>query len=693
MKHQFKDLTPEQQEELFSNFLIDNWSFSKVNSFARNEKAFEMTYLYQEGYKSSSSNVAGKAYHLDLRQYFSKLQEGEKVDIVDLQTIAYNYIDEVDPPDWKLQKTTPTIESCKLKANKIASALLTNFFQELSVYTDDLAEVLETEKMYFEFLTVNGVDIPLPCKAILDLVIKTKDGKRVIIDHKSKSSFTSEEDMKFTNSKQAITYVLIYEAATGKKVDEVWFIENKYSKNRDGSPQLIASKIPMDKNTRALYEALLYEPLKRMIEAVSDPDYVYIINENDNFVDKAALYEFWLRTMIAEVDDFNIPENKKEIMGKRLKKIRNASMATVSPSLIKKFRENAAEFILYDLSNKDMTREQKIEHILRSLGLVVNVEYTFSGYSSQTFLVSISAGTSINSIMKYKLDIASALSVSSIRIDKDLYVHENRSFVAIEAAKPRDHFLMFDKHQLSGHKLPLGVDNFGNTVRWDIDNPSTPHVLVGGSTGSGKSVFLISTIRYALAAGIKRIIIFDPKFEFTRFSNPVISVYSDIDDIETMIEMLVEEMNDRVKSRTKEYTLIVFDEFADAVANSRKGNKLNVYQEVQIGNYADGRPKFKREVVEVKKSLSENLRLILQKGRSTGYRVVAATQRASVKVITGDMKVNFPVQVCFKVPKEVDSKVMIDEAGAEALTGKGDGILKSPEYGKTIRFQAFYSEI
>ena len=55
------------------------------------------------------------------------------------------------------------------------------------------------------------------------------------------------------------------------------------------------------------------------------------------------------------------------------------------------------------------------------------------------------------------------------------------------------------------------------------------------------------------------------------------------------------------------------------------------------------------------------------------------------------MKVNFTVQVCFKVPKDIDSKVMIDESGAEALTGKGDGLLKSPEYIDTIRFQAFYS--
>lgn len=88
--------------------------------------------------------------------------------------------------------------------------------------------------------------------------------------------------------------------------------------------------------------------------------------------------------------------------------------------------------------------------------------------------------------------------------------------------------------------------------------------------------------------------------------------------------------------------------------------------------------------------LEENLKMLLQKGRSLGYRIIAATQRASTKVITGDAKVNFPVQVCFRVPKAVDSKVVLDEEGAETLAGHGDGLMKSPDYLATVRFQGFY---
>jgi DNA segregation ATPase FtsK/SpoIIIE-like protein len=166
---------------------------------------------------------------------------------------------------------------------------------------------------------------------------------------------------------------------------------------------------------------------------------------------------------------------------------------------------------------------------------------------------------------------------------------------------------------------------------------------------------------------------------------------NEIEQIENTMAKLVYEMNEAVKNRSKVDVLIVFDEFADALASARKGNELKVYEDVSVGVYSNGSPKYKRECVDELKSLEENLRILLQKGRSVGFRIVAATQRASVKVITGDAKVNFPVQVCFRVPKETDSRVVIDEAGAESLAGAGDGLMKSPEYLGVVRFQAYLS--
>lgn len=188
-------------------------------------------------------------------------------------------------------------------------------------------------------------------------------------------------------------------------------MENKISKNKDGSSQLKKFVINLDNDTRKLYEAILYEPLKRMIEAVSDPDYVYMINDSDNFVDRAELYNFWAKTLIAEVDDFNVPESKKELISKRQKKIRDASLGSVNPKVISEFKRNASSFIQYDLSNSNMTNSEKIEHILRTFGVIVNVAKEINGYSSDTYLLEVSAGTKITTVMKYKLDIANALDV------------------------------------------------------------------------------------------------------------------------------------------------------------------------------------------------------------------------------------------------------------------------------------------
>lgn len=687
----YQQYSKDQMDELFSHFLLDSWSYSKLTAFARNEKAFEMNYIFGLYSRKSATTVAGEAYHEALEYYFSQKKEGIILDVVELERCAFEHIESMNASFWKIQKTTPTVEDCQKKATLTVSALLRNFYSELSTYENDIEEIIEVEVKGDEFLTVNGVDIPLPCHFKIDLVVKTKSEKVAIIDHKSKAVYTSDEEMIMGIGVQAITYALGYESKSGINADEVWFIENKYSQNKDKSPQLNLFKVELTSDTRKLYESLLYEPLRRMLSAVNDPDYIYLINDSDNYTDKAELYDFWARTMISEVEDFNVSEAKKELVSKRLKKIRDASVEMINPNVIKKFKESASAFIQYDLSNKNMTPEEKIEHVLRSFGTIVRVAHKFYGYSSNTFLLEVSAGVKVASIHQNRLDIANALDVSNVRISKELIVYQEKSYLSVDFSKRREGSLIWDRSELRDLKIPLGKDNFNNTIIWDLNNQATPHVLICGATGSGKSVAIKSIIEYAREANIDRIVIFDPKYEFVEYGrHENVYVYNDIIDIEEQMLELTEVMQELVKRGEKQSTLVVFDEFADAVANSRKGNELNIYETVTTGFYASGRPKTKRECVGEFRPLEENLRILLQKGRSSGFRVVAATQRASVKVITGDAKVNFPVQICFRVPKEADSRVVLDESGAESLAGMGDGLIKSPEYKETIRFQSFY---
>lgn len=688
----YRNYSPDQVEELLSHYLIDSWSFSRVSTFSRNEKEFEMRYLYNVYSKSSATSVAGQAYHQALELYFGKLATGEVCDIIDMQLMASEHINSQPADTWKIQKTRPTVQDCIDAATSNAYKGIENFLKESTLYTDEIEKILGVELSLTEWLTVNGVDIPLPCNMKIDLVVLSNEGKRVIIDHKLRTAFTPDEEINFTIGKQAITYALGYEAHFNEKVDEVWFVENKIAKNKDKSPQLIKSKVVLDNGTRRLYEAMLYEPLKRMIEATSDPDYVYVINDSDNFTSKAELYEFWANTMIQEIEAFNISEKKKPLMEKRRRKIRDSSLTTITPNVVKNFKKYAEQFIPYDFTNKDMTTQEKIEHVLRSFGIATQVQHIFEGYSSTTFLLEIGAGVAVKSVVRYQLDIANALNQPNVRIGKELTVYNGKSYLAVEAGKKATSTLMYDPTKLVEKKIPLGLDNLQQTIFWDLENQSTPHMLVCGATGSGKSVCIKSTIKYALQAGVKDIYIFDPKYEFTSYAGNGITVVNDISDIETQMGLLVLEMEERVKKGSSQKTMVIFDEFADAVANSRKGNELNNYGMEITGYYKNGRPKEKRVVSSVDKSLEENMRVLLQKGRSSGFRILAATQRASVKVITGDAKVNFPVQVCFRVPKDIDSIVVIDEPGAESLNGRGDGLIKSPEYGQVVRFQGFYAD-
>lgn len=670
--NQYGRFTKEQLEEHFSYYLMDSWSYSKVACFARNEKAFEKEYIYCEKGRRSATSVAGNAYHKALECYFASFgSEFPAPMLIDLQEVAYKYIDEVPANDWKLQKTTPTVEKAKEEATKKVTAALQNFYAELPVYVDEIAEVLGIEERFEEWVVVNGVDIPLPCHAEVDLIVRLKDGRTVIIDHKMKSAYSEDKEVALVHGKQAVTYIVCYESKyPGKTIDEVWFFENKISQNKDGGPQIRKHCLVMDKDSRRLYEALLYEPMRRMIEAVSNPDYIYTVNDSDNLTDKAELYEFWTRTLIADVDDFNVPEGKRSLIAQRQRKIKDSSLATIDPRVITSFRKNAASFITFDYSMTDMTKPEIIEHVLRTFGMLVKVAHEVSGFSSDTFLLECGAGVKITNIYKYRLDIASALNVPTVRLSNTLIQHEGKSYLAIEVNKKRTEDVLWHESFLKGRQIPIGLDNFRNTIVWDLDNHSTPHMLVCGATGSGKSVMLRSTIEYAIAAGIDDIIVIDPKDEFWDLAERgVAHVCNDIEDIEGTMAHEVEVMQGRAKQRGIKHPirLVMVDEFADAIAQARSGKALGD-----------------------DKSLEENIRILAQKGRSLGYRIICATQRASTKIITGDTKVNFPVQVCFRVPKAVDSTVVIDEEGAESLAGLGDGLMRSPEYLDTVRFQGFY---
>ncbi|MGH3452765.1 MAG: FtsK/SpoIIIE domain-containing protein [Nocardioidaceae bacterium] len=237
---------------------------------------------------------------------------------------------------------------------------------------------------------------------------------------------------------------------------------------------------------------------------------------------------------------------------------------------------------------------------------------------------------------------------------------------------------------LSDLTAPVGADISGKPVEIRFSSPDSPHLLVAGTTGSGKSValdtILKGLIRYDAAS--VRLQLVDPKgTELVDFENdPHVdgTIGMDADDAIQILEAAVLEMESRyramkaVRARKlvefnatvhaadkKPWIVIVLDEYADLTSDP-----------------------------DDKRSIEDLLRRLTQKARAAGIHVIAATQRPSADVISTTIRSNFPAQLALRVKTATDSRIVLDESGAESLAGQGDALLHTAE--GTVRIQVAY---
>lgn len=278
-------------------------------------------------------------------------------------------------------------------------------------------------------------------------------------------------------------------------------------------------------------------------------------------------------------------------------------------------------------------------------------------------------------------DIAAALEAESVRIER-VYGE-----CAISVPRKDRQLISFDKclHELlknsrtKGMILPLlmGQSTEGEYIHADL--AAQPHMLIGGATGAGKSVFtaqLICSLALYCAPEILDIILVDTKnLDLVLFKElpHVQGLYSDIDAIREMLKKLLEEIRNRnalmsgVARSIHEWNalwkhkmkckVVVIDELADIVDTDRA--LLSTY------------PKAERPV-----AIETLLKNIAQISRASGIHLIIATQRPSIKITSGDFKANLPARICFKLPTATDSRVILDETGAESLLGLGDYLYK-----------------
>jgi len=226
-------------------------------------------------------------------------------------------------------------------------------------------------------------------------------------------------------------------------------------------------------------------------------------------------------------------------------------------------------------------------------------------------------------------------------------------------------------------KLPLALGKNRTGEPIIVDLAAMPHLLVGGATGSGKSIML-QTIINSLLINEKQFINFaliDPKRVEFSYYNSLSQLYGpvarDVDGAMSLLERLVAEMENRFAKLEKAGVRDI---------NSYKGRMP--YIVVVIDELAD-------LMMVSKKSTQGYICRLAQKSRACGIHLIIATQRPSVDVVTGLIKANFPARLSCQVSSAIDSRILLDRNGAERLSGNGDAIINCSEY-NFVRFKGSY---
>lgn len=332
-----------------------------------------------------------------------------------------------------------------------------------------------------------------------------------------------------------------------------------------------------------------------------------------------------------------------------------------------------------------------LENTLASFNIQAKVVNVITGPAFSRLELQMPAGISVSKINAYTNDIAMCLEAKSVRCQipipgKNLFgveiPNKSRGTVGFKSLLGTPEFNA-NKHALS---FAVGRDCDGKTYVVDLNK--MPHLLIAGSTGSGKSVCintLICSLLYKYSPEEVKIALVDPKqVELSSFNDlPHLLVSKAICDNKKVINLLdyaIEEMENRytIMSESRVKNIAQYNETVD----TSKREKLP-YLVIVVDEVAD-------IVLNLKREFEDRIMRLAQKARAAGIILVLATQRPSVDVITGSIKANLPSRIAFMVTSFVDSKTIIDQGGAEKLLGLGDMLFSESTSPDVVRLQGAF---
>ena len=328
-----------------------------------------------------------------------------------------------------------------------------------------------------------------------------------------------------------------------------------------------------------------------------------------------------------------------------------------------------------------------LEKVFADFNIDIKVINVKLGPVITLFEILPAAGTKINTIINLAGDISRSMGVGAVRIAQ-IYgtqflgvevPNSNREAVTIKELLSDENF------KNTSHKIPIciGKDISGNIEV--IDLSKTPHLLVAGTTGSGKSVFintLLASILYRFSPEELRLILIDPKML-------ELSVYNDIAHLLTPVvtepKKAIIALKWVCKEMERRYSLMNEENTRSLEGYNQKSIEKLPFIVVFIDEMAD-------LMMTAGKEVEHYVQRLAQMARACGIHLVMATQRPSVDIITGSIKANFPSRISFQVASKYDSRTVLGEIGAEQLLGNGD-MLMSKNGSNLIRYQsAFISD-
>ena len=338
---------------------------------------------------------------------------------------------------------------------------------------------------------------------------------------------------------------------------------------------------------------------------------------------------------------------------------------------------------------KVLENARRLEQTLRDFGVEASINQVTVGPTITRYEIQPRPGVKVSKIVNLTDDIALSLAAKSIRMEAPI---PGKNAIGIEVPNEESQMVgireIIESKEFNGYPsklaMGLGKDVAGRIIIGDI--AKMPHLLIAGSTGSGKSVCvntLITSLVYKAKPDEVKLILIDPKVvelsNYNGIPHLLIPVVTDPKNAANALTWAVTEMNRR-------YELFADTQVKDIKSYNEKTDNPLPRIVIIIDELAD-------LMMVSANDVEDCIHRLAQMARAAGMHLIVATQRPSVDVITGVIKANIPSRIAFAVSSQTDSRTIIDMGGAEKLLGKGDMLFYPLGAAKPVRLQgAFISE-